>query len=270
MTSNPNGNTPTQIANDNTPTDDEAPVKPKRLGQEPIRPPLPKRFYKEVAVATIESGYTVHLDGRAIKTPKKSALIVPTRALAAAMAAEWQAQGKLVDPETMPLTRLANTALDAVTRELAAVRADIVAFAGTDALCYRADAPSELVALQTACWDPILAWAAQDLGATLQVTSAIQHKPQSPIALAAVAKTLDSFDAWQITALHVMTTLTGSAVLALAVGHHHLAVEQAWTAAHIDEDWQALRWGADEEAQTRRAYRLSQIQAASHFLSTLR
>jgi chaperone required for assembly of F1-ATPase len=244
--------------------------KPKRPGQEPMRPPLSKRLYTTIAVAPRGEGHTILLDGKSIHTPQKHALIVPTLALADAMAAEWRAQVGTIDPETMPLTRLANTAIDAVTAELAAVRADIVAFAGTDALCYRADAPTELIALQSATWDPVLAWAARDLGARLAVTNAIQHLPQTQAALDAIAQTVATFNVWQITALHVMTTLTGSAVLALAVGTSELTAKAAWSAAHVDEDWQAARWGADADAQTRRAHRWSQMEAAEKLLSTLR
>ncbi len=262
---------PVDVANDNMPEDaDPAAPKPKRLGQEAMRPPLPKRFYTHVILSNLPIGYAILLDGRPVKTPKKSPFAVPTQALAELIATEWLAQGTHIDPETMPLTRLANTTLDAVIPNLDAVRDDIVAFAGTDALCYRAQNPADLATLQAATWDPILAWAATELGAHFAVTNAILHQTQPDAALAAIATILESYDAWQITALHVITTLTGSAILALAVARHHLTAEQAWVAAHCDEDWQAAHWGSDEEATARRTYRWGQMKAAAAFLATLR
>jgi chaperone required for assembly of F1-ATPase len=266
---------PVEVANDNTPTHAEGTPegttpKPKRLGQEAMRPPLPKRFYTHVILSSLPIGHAILLDGRPVKTPKKSPFAVPTLSLAEHIAAEWVAQGTHVDPETMPLTRLANTTLDAVIPNLDAVRADIVAYAGTDALCYRAQNPSDLAALQAAAWDPILAWAATELGAHFAVTATILHQAQSDAALTAIATALESYNAWQITALHVITTLTGSAILALAVARAHLTADQAWATAHCDEDWQSARWGSDDEATTRRTYRWGQMQAAATFLATLR
>jgi chaperone required for assembly of F1-ATPase len=262
---------PVDVANDNMPDPaNPSAAKPKRLGQEAMRPPLPKRFYTHVVLSSLPHGHAILLDGRPVKTPKKSPFAVPTLSLAEHIAAEWVAQGATIDPETMPLTRLANTTLDAVIPNLDAVRADIVAFSGTDALCYRAQNPSDLAALQASLWDPVLAWAATDLGARFAITDAILHQSQSEQALAAIAAALETYDAWQITALHVITTLNGSAVLAMAVARNHLTAEQAWTTAHCDEDWQSARWGSDNEAITRRAYRWGQMQAAATFLATLR
>lgn len=266
---------PINVANDNAPehadpTHEPPLAKAKRLGQEAMRPPLPKRFYTHVILSSLPHGHAILLDGRPVKTPKKSPFAVPTQALAERIAAEWVAQGATIDPETMPLTRLANTTLDAVIPNLDAVRADIVAFSGTDALCYRAQNPSDLAALQASQWDPILAWAAADLGARFAVTATILHQSQPNDALGAIATELENYDAWQITALHVITTLTGSAILALAVARNHLTPGQAWAAAHCDEDWQLSRWGSDEEATTRRAHRWGEMQAAATFLATLR
>ena len=188
------------------------------------RPPaLPKRFYKAVTVAESrrEAGesvptFRILLDGKPIRTPAKAELAVPTRALAEAIAAEWQAQGDHIDAATMPLTRLANSAIDGVAPRLAQVRADIVAFAGNDLLCYRADGPEPLVQRQSAQWDPILGWSRKALGVRFEVATGLMPIPQPEQATAAVAASLDGLDAFRLAALHVMTTLMGSALLALA------------------------------------------------------
>jgi chaperone required for assembly of F1-ATPase len=237
------------------------------LGREP-KAPLPKVFYKLATVLETATGFVVQLDGRTIKTPKKSVLYVPSRALADHIAAEWQAQSIDIDPETMPLTRLANTTLDAVIANIDAVRADIVDYAGSDALCYRADAPATLVARQAANWDPIITWAHREFGAHLVARTGIVHVPQSPEALAAISRAIAPFSPWQIAPLHVMTTITGSALLALAVANRAVDLDAAWTAAHIDEDWQIETWGTDAEALVRRERRWRDMKAASQMLET--
>ena len=235
------------------------------LGKESLRPPLPKRFYTTAGVGEVAGGYGLLLDGRGVKTPRKSPLVLPSRQLAEAIAAEWAAQGERIDPATMPLTRLANTTIDAVAAARAEVAADIVAFAGTDALCYRAETTDPVAEQEAPAWDPVLDWAAKTLGARFAVQQGIAHVAQPPAALAAIAKAVDAYDVWQLSALHVMTTLTGSAVLALAVAGRHLTVDAAWAIAHVDEDWQISRWGTDEEAQLRRAYRWAEMAAAARF-----
>ena len=235
------------------------------LGKESLRPPLPKRFYKAAVVGEVAGGYGLLLDGRGVKTPKKAPLVLPSRPLAEAIAAEWMAQGERIDPATMPLTRLANTAIDAVVDSRAEVAADIVAFAGTDALCYRAESSDPVAGCQGPACDPVLDWAADTLGARLKVREGILHLEQPTETLAAVAKAVAVYDVWQLSALHVMTTLTGSAILALAVARRHLTAAEAWRIAHVDEDWQISRWGTDEEAQLRRAYRWGEMQAAARF-----
>ena len=240
------------------------------LGKESLRPPLPKRFYKVASAVEHERGFAVTLDGRPVLTPAKARLVVPASALASAIAAEWNAQGQRIDPASMPLTRLANTTLDAVAGSLPAVAADIVAFAGNDLLCYRADAPAELVAQQAAAWDGILAWAAEDLGARFIATIGIRHVEQPRAATEAIARAISSFDAWQLAPVHVLTTLTGSALLALGVARGRSTVEAAWTAAHVDEDWQVAHWGEDAEATVRRQHRSTEMAAAARFLALVR
>lgn len=238
-------------------------------GREPLRPPLPKRFYTAVTVGEAPGGWAVLLDGRPVRTPRKLQLVVPTRALADAIAAEWGAQGERIDPATMPLSKLAITAIDGVTGTKAEVAADIVRYAGSDLLCYRAEAPDTLAVLQATAWDPVLAWLEAETGARFFLAIGVMPVVQSDGALARVADLVAPFDPFALTALHVMTTLTGSAFLALAVAKGRLSVEDAWIAAHVDEDWQIARWGIDVEAAERRARRHAEMQAAARFLDLL-
>lgn len=260
-------------ANDNVPVVPGVPTPsvetpaPKVLGRETVS--LPKRFYIDVTTAAVADGFAVHLDGRAIKTPKKLLLAVPTRRLADQIAAEWAAQGQQIDPTSMPVTRLANTTLDAVIPNLAAVRADIVDYSGSDALCYRAGEPEALSLRQAEVWDPILAWAQQVLGARFITQTGVVHTDQPTATLDAVRSAVARLSPWQLAPVHVITTLTGSAILALGVAHQGLGLDAAWAAAHVDEDWQISTWGHDDEAQIRRARRWLEMQAASSMLATL-
>jgi len=248
---------------------------PHEASGAPLRPitdslakPLARRFYKD---ASISDGppFKILLDGRAIKTPKKRALEVPTRALAEAIAEEWRAQDTMIDPRRMPLTRFANTAIDAVSDALDAVAADIVAYAGSDLVCYRAEAPDKLVWLQSQYWDPIVAWAEEALGARLKVVSGVTHVKQPEEALVAVAAALVPHEAFHLTGLHVLTTLTGSALLTLALAGHQLSADSAWATAHVDEDYQISLWGDDAEAAARRRGRRAEFDAADRFLALL-
>jgi chaperone required for assembly of F1-ATPase len=235
-------------------------------GKESLAKPLPKRFYKAAVAASRGDGHGVLLDGRPARTPAKAELRLPTRALAEAVAAEWDAQTSHVDPATMPLTRLANTAIDGVARREADVRADIAKFAGSDLLCYRAGGPSELVARQSAAWDPVLEWVAATLGIRLILAEGVMPVHQAPEAMAAVARALEPHRAFALAALHTMTTLTGSALLALAVVARRLSAEEAWAAAHVDEDWQISQWGEDAEAAARRRRRWQEMAAAARLI----
>ena len=259
-----NDNAPPTLAGLDQPLDTPA---AKVLGREPVV--LPKRFYTSVATTITPAGHAVLLDGRAIKTPKRQPLAVPNPALADAIAAEWLAQGEHIDPSTMPITRLANTTLDAVIPHPRPVASDIVDFSGSDALCYRAAEPAALAQRQSQVWDPILAWANQTLGARFVTQVGVTHVAQPPQTLAAIARTVAALSPWQLAPVHVMTTITGSAVLALAIAHRHLDLDAAWFAAHVDEDWQIATWGDDDEAQFRRARRWLEIKAAYAMLATL-
>lgn len=232
---------------------------------------LPKRFYTSASVeAKGPHDYRIRLDGRAVRTPAKAELAVPVEALAQAIAEEWQAQGTHIDPSSMPLTRLANSAIDGVTQREAEVRADIARYAGSDLLCYRADGPEALQQRQAEVWDPILRWAEQELGARFAIGTGLMPVAQPDAAKAAVARALEAYDGFALAALHVITTLTGSVLLALALARGHLTAEQAWAAAHVDEDWQISKWGEDAEARARRDRRWADMQAASRMLALVR
>lgn len=233
---------------------------------------LPKRFYTQATVAAADDGqaWQVLLDGRPLRTPAKAPLQLPQRAVAAAVADEWAAQGTHIDPATMPLTRIANSTIDGVAARRAEVEAEIVRYACNDMLCYRADRPAALIARQAAAWDPIVAWASRALSADIATGQGISHVAQ-PAALAdAVARHVQHFDVFALAALHVITTLTGSALLALAHAEGVLSAAELWRLAHVDEDFQIEQWGWDAEAAERRQVREQDMQAASLILGTRR
>jgi chaperone required for assembly of F1-ATPase len=229
----------------------------------------PKRFYRSVSTDGAPAAVRVLLDGKPIRTPAGRELVLPARALAEALAAEWAAQGERIDPTSMPLTRLVNSALDGVTGRENEVRAEIARYAASDLLCYRADAPAELVRRQAEAWDPVLEWARAELGVRLATGPGIVPVAQPQAAIAAIEGILADLEALPLTAHHVMTSLTGSAVLALAHARGRLTAEKAWAAAHIDEDWQIGQWGEDAEAKARRARRWAEMHAASRLLGLL-
>ena len=231
---------------------------------------LAKRFYKTAAIETAGANqWRVVLDGRGIKTPTKRALVVPTEARAAALAAEWAAQEAYVTPACMQLTRLVNSAIDGVTGREAEVAADIVKYALSDLLCYRAEQPDGLFQRQVDLWDPILAWAETSFDATFIRQRGIMPVVQPANVADGMAAALSGLDAFRLAALHVLTSLMGSAVLALAVHAGWLSVEAAWSAANVDEDWQIAQWGADADAVTRRVRRHADQRSAAQFLVLL-
>ena len=231
---------------------------------------LAKRFYKDVAIKDEGEGVALQLDGKPVRTPGKAPLVLPTRALAEAIAGEWRAQGERIDPTTMPLTKLANSAIDGVSGRELGVIDDILAFAGADLLCYRAHGPRGLTEAQETQWDPVLAWAKDALGAPLVRSQGIVHVAQTAASLDRIKETLAGSDAFSLAALHVMTSLTGSALLALAVALGRMTPEAAWSAAHVDEDWQISQWGEDAEAAARRKNRWRDFEAAARMLSLAR
>jgi len=244
----------------------ESPVAAARRG---ARPALRQRFYAQATVVAVAGGYAVRLDGKPVHTPARRVLAVPSLELAAAIAAEWDAQREVVDPAKMPLTRLANSIIDGVAERPQPVAAEIATYLASDLVLYRAERPAELVERQRRHWDPILAWAAQALGAAFQWTQGVTHIPQSEDALAATRAAIPD-DPWRLGALHVVTTLTGSALIALALARGFLSAEAAWQAAHVDEDWNMEQWGRDELAMERRAFRLAEFEAAARVLSSFR
>lgn len=232
------------------------------------RGPQRKRFYTQAAVAETSDGFAVRLDGKPVRTPSGRALVVSNREIAEAIAAEWDAQKQFLDPLTMPLTRFANSVIEAVVDRIDAVADDIVKYLGSDLLFYRAGHPEALAAREAALWDPVLFWAAEALGAHFILAEGIVHVRQPDSAVRAAREAFPS-DLWSIAALHVITTLTGSALLALALLHNVLDSGQVWAAAHVDEDWNAEQWGVDAEVAARRAGRLVDFSAAVHILKTL-
>ncbi|ACE91297.1 ATP12 family chaperone protein [Rhizobium phaseoli] len=237
---------------------------PIRRAQIQMKKPLPKRFYAEVAVAEHEGDFAITLDGKMVRTPARQVLAVPTEALAQLVAAEWRAQGEEIDPVTMPATRLVNTALDGVATNAQAIFEDILRFSSSDLLCYRADGPELLVERQRQRWDPVIDWAANDLGARFILIEGVMHHEQPREATAAFAVTLARHQSpMALAALHTITTLTGSAILALAFAEGRLTVEEVWSLAHLDEDWTIEHWGRDEEAEERRAKRFVEFKAAA-------
>jgi chaperone required for assembly of F1-ATPase len=230
------------------------------------RESLPKRSYSQVVIRDEGTGgAALLLDGRPVRTPGNASLVLPNRALAEAIAEEWRGQGERIDRETMPLTRLANSVIDGVRGHEDAVIYDILGYAGSDLVCYRAEGPEQLVVLQAKHWEPIVAWATSDLEATMELAQGVMPVGQPQASLDAIKRRLESFDPFSLTALHVMTRLTGSALLALAVARGRLSPEEAWGAAHVDEDWQISQWGEDDEARARRANRWRDFAAAARF-----
>ena len=241
---------------------------PVRAAQANMRPEPVRRFYKTAGVTEQGGRFVLSLDGRPARTPGRNPLSPARRALMLEVAAEWDRQRRTIDPADMPLTRLMNSAIDGVARTMDETRADIRRYAGSDLLCYRAEEPETLAERQAHAFDPVLRWAAETLGARFNVTVGIVHVAQPPEALAGIGAALAACgEPAALAALSAMTTLTGSALLALAVAHGALAPEAAWRAAHIDEDFQAERWGADAEAMARREARSREFEAAA-FVAT--
>lgn len=243
---------------------------PVRRAQIQMKRPQAKRFYTDVSVEADGDGFAVKLDGRSVKTPGKKPLALPTRAAAELVAAEWRAQGETIDPGTMPATRIANTAIDAVSDQAQAVFEDIVRYSGSDLLCYRADGPQALVERQRERWDPVLAWLASTHSARFILIEGVIHQEQPGEAIAAFSRALGSdTSALALACLHVVTTMTGSAFLTLALRDRHLSLDEVWSLAHLDEDWTDEHWGTDLEAEARRAARYSEIAAAAAMLKAL-
>ncbi len=226
----------------------------------------PKRFWKEATATDCDGGFTVLLDARPVRTPAKAPLVVPTLSMAKAIAVEWDAQEKLIDPRKMPVTRGANAAIDKVGTQRAEVVALLAEYGDSDLLCYRAAGPEGLIARQTAQWDPMLAWAQAQLGVNLAVGEGVMHVEQSPDALAKLTAEVAAFDDFGLAAVHDLISLSGSLVLALAVTKDALSAADAWDLSRIDERWQMEQWGEDEEAVASALIKRNAFLDAARFL----
>ena len=246
----------------------QSPFDPEEAVRRATRVPQRKRFYTSAGVGEADGGFTVTLDGKPIRTPSGRQVVAPTGGIAEQIAAEWNAQGETIDPLTMPLTRFANSVAEVGDR-VDAVAEDVANYLGTDLLFYRAGNPEALVAKEAAHWDPVVFWAANELDAHFILAEGIVHVAQPEPAIKAARAVFPS-DPWSVAALHVVTTLTGSALLALALTHGVRDADQVWAAAHVDEDWNIEKWGIDEEVAARRAARLVDFTAAVTILKALK
>jgi len=209
----------------------------------------PKRFWKTAKAVAAQDGFAVQLDSRPVRTPAKAPLILPSKAMAEAVATEWDAQEEKVNPLTMPVTRGANAAIDKVRTQRGEVIALLAEYGDSDLLCYRAAGPEDLVVLQAKAWDPMLDWAADTFGARLFVGQGVMHVAQRPEALQSLRAELTKLSDFELAAAHDLISLSGSLVLALAVMHDAMEPDEAWGASRVDEEFQISQWGRDEEAE---------------------
>lgn len=228
-----------------------------------------KRFWKAAAVVTRGAGFGVELDGRPVNTPNKTPLVVPTRAMAEAIAKEWDAQVEKIDPLTMPVTRGANSAIDKVAPQQAEVVADLANYGDSDLLCYRAAGPRELIARQAEKWDPALDWAAETFGARLNVGEGVMHVAQNPALLANLHAEVAAFDNFALAGVHDLIAISGSLILALSVTRGAVDAEDAWLLSRLDEHWQIELWGEDDEALAHEALKKEAFLNAARFYQML-
>jgi chaperone required for assembly of F1-ATPase len=243
------------------------PENPLEAARRDARPALRRRFYERATAVPTGAGYAVRLDDKPVRTPARRILAGPTLALAEAIATEWQAQQDLIDPAKMPLTRLANAIIDGVADAPLPVAEEIAKYLASDLLFYRAGSPPGLVERQARHWDPILDWARQALGADFKLGEGVVYVAQPEAALAAARAAIPE-EPWRLGAAHSITTLSGSALIALAMARGALATNAAWQAAHVDEDWNMAQWGRDEMAMARRDFRFAEFQAAATVLTS--
>ncbi len=229
-----------------------------------------KRFWREVSVEAGAGGFAIRLDRRPLRTPAKAPCVVPTRALAEAVAAEWAAVEGVVDPAAMALTRAANSAIDRVVPACEEVAAIIAAYGEADLICYRAPHPEGLARRQAEAWDPLLAWAEEALGAPLVSVEGVVHVAQAPDSLARLGAAVRAHGPWELTALHDLVSISGSLVLGLALSHGRLDAATAWPLSRIDEDWQIEEWGEDDEATALAERRRADFANAARLLELVR
>lgn len=228
-----------------------------------------KRFYKQAAVIEAEGSFGIALDDRPVRTPGRASLVVPTRALAEAISGEWMAQGDTIDPRTMPLTGLANAAIDRVAPDSAGFAAGLSAYGESDLLCYRAESPAVFVARQAEAWNPLLDWAAARYDIAFFVVTGIIHKPQHPRTLERLAAATAARSPFALAGLSPLVTITGSLVAGLALAEGAADTDAVWHAATVDERWQAEQWGEDELAAKAQEARRTDFLAAARFLELL-
>ncbi|MFL6857259.1 MAG: ATP12 family chaperone protein [Allosphingosinicella sp.] len=228
-----------------------------------------KRFYEKASAAAQAGGVAILLDGRPVKTPARAALAVPTEELAEAIAAEWNAQGEEIDPRTMPLTGLANAAIDRVAPDPEAFAVSLARYGESDLLCYRAEGPAPLVRRQAEAWEPLLDWARRRYCVALETTSGILHRAQPAETVARLADEVAARDPFRLAALSPLVTISGSLIVALALAEGEIGLEQAWAAANLDEIWQAEQWGEDPLAAAAIESRRREFDAAYRFLTLL-
>ncbi|MEA3029554.1 MAG: hypothetical protein QOG13_879 [Sphingomonadales bacterium] len=225
-----------------------------------------RRFY---TLAAVGEDRRILLDGRPVKTPGRRDLVLPTVSLAEAVADEWNAQGDAIDPRAMPLTGLANAAIDRVAPDAAAFARALAAFGESDLLCYRAEGPAPLVARQTGHWDPILAWAQQRYDVVLELTCGILHMKQPAETVERLGAAVAAQGPFQLAGLSPLVTVSGSLLIALALAEGAIGLDEAWAAASLDEQWQAGQWGEDPEAAAALSGRRRDFEAAARFLALL-
>ena len=228
-----------------------------------------KRFWKEVSVEGGEGAWTIRLDERLVRTPARAALAVPTKALADAIADEWRTVGEDIDPRAMPLTGLANAAIDRVAQERHAFAGGLARYAEADLACYRSDWPPELVSRQAESWDSLLAWARRRYDIDFGTTSGLLHVPQPQATIEQLAQAVASLDAFHLAGLSPLTTIGGSLIAGLAVLEKAMTAEQAWQAVSVDERWQLEQWGSDSEAEEALDNKRRDFMSAAKFLELL-
>jgi chaperone required for assembly of F1-ATPase len=245
-------------------------IGPGKANRERDLQKFPKKFYEKADIKEQEDGFSIELDGRPVKTPGKQVLKLPGSTSAQIVADEWNAAEEVINPLKMPATRLANTAIDGVVNEMQAVMEDITRYAGSDLVCYRAANPQGLVEKQREHWDPILDWALSELGANFETGEGIAFvtQPKESIALFG-ARLKNHADPFKLASIHTFTSISGSALIALALADEHLDAETAWAAAHVDEDWNIAQWGEDFEAQERRAQKWIDFSTADKLLKAV-
>lgn len=228
-----------------------------------------RRFYKDVSLAQGNAGFGLRLDGKVVKTPARAALQVPASALAEAIAGEWRAQGETIEPRSMPLTGLANAAIDRVATDAAMFAAGLARYGESDLVCYRAEGPANLVARQSEIWDPFVAWARGRYDIELKVVTGIMHQPQPEATLTRLARAVAVRDEFELAGLSPLVTVSGSLIIALALAERAFELDDAWAAASLDDQWQLDQWGEDAEAVAALANRRHDFEAGARFLELL-